>query len=261
MAKYTTDLKTICEQHAIDKGLYTPDNIGNANPYELSVLCAEDGVFTKYGNSDFIIFDEDYRVPLITKILMKYYTREIGSETFGLFKLRFRQLLDEIMPYYNKLYESLLFEFNPLYTEDITRKTDGTRDVTGEDKNTRTDNTTQHNDTTSGGDNWNLYSDTPQGGIEGVRNATHEGDLVKNAYLTDARHTIDSGTNNNTVTNTGTVDNAGTNESHTTDDYTEKIYGYRGYSPNKLLKEFRANIINIDEMIMAHFKNLFMLLW
>lgn len=63
------------------------------------------------------IFDESYRNILNKKIIEHFYFREIGQETPDRFNFCLGRTMNEIMPYYNKLYESELIEFNPLITE------------------------------------------------------------------------------------------------------------------------------------------------
>ena len=67
------------------------------------------------------IFDENYRETLDTKILKHYYTREIGFETVGLWKFKLNTKMNEIMDYYNQLYESALLEFNPFDNTNLLR--------------------------------------------------------------------------------------------------------------------------------------------
>ena len=50
------------------------------------------------------IFDENYRTTLNQKILNHYYENEIGFETAALFRFYLNNKLNEIMPYYNDLY-------------------------------------------------------------------------------------------------------------------------------------------------------------
>ena len=212
-----------------------------------------------------------FRSILEKKILKHYYTIEIGEETVGLWKLRLNAKLNEIMPYYNKLYLSELMEFNPLYTSDLfkegvkhnTEESEGEFATSGTNNNTRTDNTTSSRTT----DQWNLYSDTPQGGIAGISGAEDDPSLGDNAYLTNATHII--GGPGNAVHNTGTVGNAGTTTGTGTNagtvqndgDYAEHIYGYHGYNPNILLRDFRENLLNIDMKIIRELRNLFFNLW
>lgn len=110
MSKYTTEVRYICETAAgydESKGFDDVDQI-----IEDSI----DSIFS----FDFPIFDENYRNVICTKILRHYYTREIGFETVGLWKLKLQTRLNEIMPFYNQLYESQLIKFNPLYDVDMT---------------------------------------------------------------------------------------------------------------------------------------------
>lgn len=109
MSKYTTEVRFICEDAAgLDesKGYKSVDTI---------ISAAIPEVF----DFDFPIFDESYRNVLCTKILRHYYTREIGFETVGLWKLKLETELNEIMPFYNQLYKSELLKFNPLYDVDL----------------------------------------------------------------------------------------------------------------------------------------------
>ena len=93
------------------------------------------------------IFDAAYKRPLELKILKHYYTREISEETVGLWKLRLNARMNEIMPFYNKLYESELLAFNPLYDVDYTRS--GNRDGT-EQKEESTQTTSLDTDAMTG---------------------------------------------------------------------------------------------------------------
>lgn len=111
MSKYTTEVRFICEEAA---GL-TP-SVGY-----LGVNDVINTALPKVFNFDFPIFDETYRPILEKKILKHYYTREIGLETVGLWKLFLDTKLNEIMPYYNQLYKSELISFNPMYDVDLTR--------------------------------------------------------------------------------------------------------------------------------------------
>ena len=112
MSKYTTEVRFLCE---VESGITESSGFNSIN----SILTT---AAPKVFNFDFPIFDENYRLPLEVKILRHYYTREICEETVGLWKLRLQDKLNIIMPYYNKLYESELIQFNPLYDVDLTRE-------------------------------------------------------------------------------------------------------------------------------------------
>ena len=116
MSNFTTQVRFICETacgETESRGLADLDRILEAG---------REYIF----DFDYPIFDEAYRIPLETKILKHYYTREISEETVGLWKLRLSARMGEIMPYYNQLYQSELLSFNPLYDADYTRT--GNRD-------------------------------------------------------------------------------------------------------------------------------------
>lgn len=284
MSKYTTEVRFICESYAgLDesKGFDDVDEILQTSaPLVFSF--------------DFPIFDEAYRLPLEIKILRHYYTREISEETVGLWKLRLQAKMNEIMPYYNQLYQSETLSFNPLYDVDYTREytknsegersgrenssETGTVGDSGTNSSTETRNTTDA--TNVGKDTWDLYSDTPQGGIDGLLDngqVETQGDLDNNTYLTNARHIIESG-NAGTTNSTGTVGVSGTNTNTRTlntqhagtssgtvtnlDEYTERVLGKTGgYTYSKALAEYRKTMLNIDVDIIRELKDLFFNLW
>lgn len=111
MSKYTTQVRFICETAA---GLSESEGQASVNKI---ISAAIPSVF----DFNFPIFDEAYRNVLESKILKHYYTREIGLESVGLWKLKMDTKLNEIMPYYNQLYKSELLDFNPFYDVDLTR--------------------------------------------------------------------------------------------------------------------------------------------
>ena len=220
MAFYTTELKTICESLS---NLSSP--VGYAKVAEI-IDAARPYIF----DFPYPIFDESYKSTLEKKIIYHYYTREIGLETYGLWHLKLQTKLNEIMPYYNELYNSTVLNYNPLYTTDLTRqrliKHTGSDSLTGDRNNTvtgDTKNTVTGSDTRTLSNNDNVtetgtvkrdsnnreeinktttnqhkdaFSDTPQGQITNVDNYT---------YLTDYRNINDSGTEGGNVTNTGTA--------------------------------------------------------
>ena len=230
MSKYTTEVRYICETAA---GL---TNSEGYNSVEDIIYKALPSVF----NFTFPIFDESYRSVIETKILKHFYTREIGFETVGLWKLKLNTKLNEIMPYYNKLYKSELLEFNPLYDVDLTRKhkiegngkKDSDTTITSNLSNSETTNGTNNksNDNTikSDGSGTNKtvgsstdennkssdfvekYSDTPQGGLSGIQ---------EDKYLTNA--TIRSNNDNVTDNASNNVDETTSNSITTNDKGTE----------------------------------------
>ena len=108
-------------------GFYTPtiDNLIRSN-FDL-------------GLDKYPIFNEAYRKTLNDKILDHYRFRESGLETPMLFKLYLNRKMNEIMPYYNQLYESELLEFDPITNFEYTEKFDGKHKGSKLDTKHRTD--------------------------------------------------------------------------------------------------------------------------
>lgn len=279
MSKYTTQVRFICESKS---GLEVSGGSGDVD----NIIA---GSWNKIFTSKAPFFDEDYRSVLCSKILKHYYMREICCETVGIWTLWMNTRLEEIMPYYNQLYESAKIEFDPMHDVDLTRKHERNVVGTSKEDGTRTDNTTGKRtltgnrdtdstsngtrNTTNGSDETkrDLYSDTPQGAITGLENEN---------YLTNARKITDNvnGTGNeetNTTENTGTdysetedttgkVDGitSNTGSSNTTEDYLETIVGKQGTeSFSSLLNKFRETFLNIDMQVIEEFSDLFFGLW
>ena len=234
MSKYTTEVRYICE---VSAGL---KKSGGYNSVKDIIALAIPKIF----DFDFPIYDEAYRNVLETKILKHYYTREIGQETIGLWKLKLDTKLNEIMPYYNQLYKSTLLEFNPLYNFNITRD----HNVKANGKRTTGDQTTSQTTTNGSISNTDLYSDTPQGDLYGITSKT---------YLTNARK-IDNSENSSS---SNTTNQSGNDVYDNTEDYLEHVSGYQGANASELLMKYRETFLNIDVQIIEELEELFFQLW
>ena len=254
MSKYTTEIRFICETAC---GLSESAGYSDVNDI---IASARSNIFS----FNYPIFDDEYKSVLETKILKHFYTREIGSETVGLFKLRLDTKMNEIMPYYNKLYESELIEFNPMYAVDLNRSHNGQKNDSGSSSDNLSSTTsgqgsgTSGNNRTDSGNSTALFSDTPQGGLEGLDNNTYLTNATKNNYTDTGSET---GTSSNTWSETKTDTKTGSNTLNSTDSYTERVYGYDGRNPSKMLQEFRDSFLNIDMMIINDLEPLFMQIW
>lgn len=309
MSKYTTEVRFICETAA---GL--GESVGYADVDEVIKLA-----YPKIFKVDKIPMFEgetsEHRAKLYQKILAHYYTREIGYETVGLWKLKLNQKMMEIMPYYNKLYESELIEFNPMMNIDRTltdeetrrRNVSGTSDRTRNETKNETRNettntimrreitTTRGNDTNtnvinSAEDSWVLFSDTPEGGITGIENASSGSAVGNNAYLTNATHNIITPSGQTATTTHGNItekynpngDNIDSTATAITDAITDAVAEHDSMQSNegnalngehhlvgkegtdsysKLLEEYRKTLLNIDMQVINELKDLFMNLW
>ena len=275
MSKYTTEVRFICESltgHDDSTGYDDIDSI------------IEDAIPLIF-SFDFPIFDEEYRNVLCTKILRHYYTREIGLETYGLWKLKLQTKLNEIMPYYNKLYESELYKYNPLYDVDMTttnvgQKTGERTDVQNDDRtNTFSGSRTSENEQTNVASNENtrntdsqdrdMYSDTPQGGLTGVDTNTYLTNFRKilgTNNTTDKGNATDVSNGKQTTSDQNSESSRGTSttlgKTNNTEDYVMHVVGKSaGANYAKMIKDFRDNLLNIDMDIIRDLGELFMLLW
>ena len=224
MSKYTTEVRFICEAFAKQRTSVNYTKIDE-------ILKASAPLIFSF---DYPIFDGDYKLPLEIKILRYYYTREIGFETVGLWQLKLENKMNMIMPYYNQLYNSELLSFNPLYETDLTRTFK--RDNGSTTKENHNSNSSNNNT------NYSLFSDTPQGGLEGVDREEYLTTATKN---TTQQSLIDT-----------TIDNKQIN---TLENYIENVKGRQGgTSGSELLNQFRSTFLNVDNMVIKELADLFM---
>lgn len=190
-----------------------------------------------FGLRNYPIFDESYRSTLNQNILYHYYESEIGLETPELFKFYLNQKMNEIMGYYNVLYnkqKSLLdnLENNVNLTETFDRKTD-------------TNTSTNSNSNSSGtSNNKNLFLDTPQGN-------TYKGTIDDTDYATNV--TFDRNSNTNAISDSST------SSGDANENYIKTIIGNNGSKYNiDLLNDIKNNLMNIDLLIINELGDLFM---
>lgn len=219
MAKYTTQVRTICEVNA---GL--TESVG-FNDIDEVIEKAIPNIF----NFDFPLFDESYKNVLCSKILIEYYTREIAFETVGLWKLKLRAKLNKIMPYYNQLYKSALLDFNPFYDVDLEK----TYNRTGSENQFGN----SYNDTIENGSNLaNIQiSNTKQGTNE--QESAETGKTSNKGENTSKSVTNDKGTSTSTSNETVEKEN---NKKETQDTDTEKINRYSD-TPQGMVADIKNN--------------------
>lgn len=200
------------------------------------------------------IWSEQYRQSLNKKILDHYMFREIGFETPQMFNFYINRTLNEIMPYYNQLYETTILDFDPLsnykidetinydeivklissidnetqYKDDTDTGFDGktSRDITSITHNdssgtTDTNTNTDSNSNQSG----NSHSDTSTTDLyveNGRYSDTPQGMLSKGfmsddtwASAANQKDTSNNGNNNQTTINETDTDSKQTTESNT----------------------------------------------
>lgn len=203
MSIYTTEVRWICEQLSGVK-----DNVNQAIQ----------GAIPQIFNFDFPV-DPQYKNVLCTKILKAYYTQEICEETFGLWQLRLDQKLNEIMPYFNQLYDSTKLQYNPLFDVDLTttHTGSGTEHGTGTEKSSDSRETSKSGTDTTNKTNSSSGSNESSTTSSGGYNST----------------TTDSGTGKDITTGSGSSKTKGGSttvgdSSGKNDSTNERIHSNRG---------------------------------
>lgn len=224
MSKYTTELRWIVEQTLDDHAL-SHEESNWARCYKI------------LGLDDYPIFDENHRQVLNNKIIRHYYTREIGAETAGRFRLFVRDTMHLIMPYYNQLYESELLSKNmePLGDRNIqhTEHAWGNATNSGE------------NESSSSSNQQNVFQDTPQN------------EMIPN-QIKDLKYAT-----------TVTLDEDGASakgKSSSSGEYNNMVErNESGYSrsQSELLQLYRETFLNIDNMVVndIELSQCFMTIW
>lgn len=139
MSSYTMELRNYIEMWSQDEILSTRDVIEKGR--------------TKLFDFQYPIFDPDYKKVFETHFIRKFYMREIGFETEGLFKFHLETWLLINMPYFNKLFESELLNYDPLTNTKTDVTHNKTNDRTQNDDRDISQNTigkdTAHSDSTA----------------------------------------------------------------------------------------------------------------
>lgn len=211
MAKYTVQIKSIIE------------SLGSNSVLALSTLDEQiENARPKIFDFEYPFYDPSSKADFERWILESILMDEINYETYGLWHLRLRTWMKTNMPYYNKLYESAKLITNPLKNHHLERNTEGN------------ENGTSNANGTSNFIGWNMYADTPQGGINGLENSN---------YLTNATKDLNDSTSEST------------NTSSSTSKGKETVDGYSGIDESTLLLKYRQTIININEQFINDFKS------
>ena len=250
-----------------------------------------EGVDAFFKEIEYPIFSESYRKTFEENFVRHFYMREIGFETEFLFKFHLESWLKLNMPYYNKLFESELMEFEPFTNVDMY--VDETVDTDSEDNSTvnttETRSNTFENDTDSTGStgttgtstntgntfNRDLHTDTPDNRLAIT---TNDGaGVIEYASSIDESKGKSSDTNNyeSDTTNTSNTkqtglsnddilnDMTGNNTNETKRVLANHRHGKEGTQTYmSMLQELRATYLNIEKQIFNEMnKELFMLVY
>lgn len=207
------------------------------------------------GLKDYPIFDESYRAGLNTKIVEHYFFREIGLETPQLFKRFLNRKMNEIMPYYNQLYETTLHKFDPYSNYEMNTtgtskgKSDQTRDYVHDENAVTTATGTTGN--TASSKARTLVSATPQMQLSGNE------DYATNITDSTSSSTSSGDSTQNSEAKTAANDTTRAN-AFTQEDYVTHVSGLTGITGSQALMQFRQTLMNIDMMVIDDLGELFM---
>lgn len=225
MAKYSMELRKICDY-------YTREEVENwFKNYDLSDFLRPDEIESiKTAN----IWSKDR---LAKKIVDHYFMREIGFETPGLFKHYALITMQEIMEEKLPLIYSSSIKYDPLvnvdYTEKFERSLEGSANNSGE------------SNSNSSSDSLNINNTTPQ-------------TRISKQNLDDGIYASSVNQNESSINDKTTTSNNGSSSSN--ENYTKNIKGNSGVSATaqKMIEQYRENIIAIDRDIINELNSLFM---
>lgn len=239
MSKYTIELRKLFEETLYSPALYTRDEIENwFKNYNL-----EDYLTQEQINSINVsgIWSKD---KLARKIVDHYYMREIGFETPTLFKHYAKVTMQEIMEKYLPLIYSSSIYYDPLVNVDYTETFERTANNTNEGT---TEGSSSSSSASSG---LNVGSDTPQG-------------QINKSTILQGKYASSTSANENEIEDSTSTSTTSNGTSDTSEEYTKRIKGNSGVSATaqKMIEQYRQNIITIDKNIINELNVLFMNLY
>ena len=202
---------------------------------ELRYLVASEG-FT-LALDEYPIFDEAYRATLNARIVDHYYFREIGQETGDRFNHFLRARMNEIMPRFNKLYQTQDAILDPLLTTDLSEST--SRESSGTTTGLAASSANKGVQKTK-----MLDSDTPQGSST-IASIEAGGYLSKLSIAEQSSPTPETASQE-------TEGNAESSEISS-----RSVRGFEGRDPSDLLSKYRETLLNIDLQVIDALADLF----
>lgn len=221
MAKYSIELRKICETVGEDevRSWFMDYDLTNYLTAEEIAVINQRGTWNKQR--------------LAQKIIDHYYMDEIGVETVALFKRRAKVAMQEIMEEKLPLIYSAAIAYDPLVNVDYTETYQGTSTM----------ESTSNGTANSSSSSLSVNSDTPQGQISKEQ-------ILGGSYA--------SSTSADEIEDESTSTSNGTNEGE--NEYTKRVRGNSGVSATaqKMVEQYRENIIMIDRDIIKDLGKLFM---
>lgn len=228
MSKYTFELRELFEPIKFNPPIYTRQEVeGFFKDYELSDYLTQEQIDV-INNAGIWTKDK-----LARKIVDHYYMRESGLETIGLFKHYAKVIMQELMEEYLPLIYSASIQYDPLVNVDYTETFNRQAENNGESNSTS-------NNSSSG---IVVGSNTPQGQI--TKANVLRGDYASSTSANENEANIEDNT---------------TTSGNTNEEYIKKVKGNSGVSATaqKMVLQYRENIIAIDRKIIKELNILFM---
>ena len=232
MANYTIELRRVCDIYGRNEveAWFKDYNISNyLTPSQIEQI----EIITNAN-----IWNKD---KLAKKIVDHYFMREIGFETPALFshyaKVTMQELMEEKLP----LIYSSCIKYDPLinvdYTETFEREQEGTASNNGE----------SNSNSNSNSESLNINNSTPQTRI-------NKQDLETGAYANN----VSQSDNISNINDKTTTKNDGSSKSN--ESYKKQVKGNSGVfaTAQKMIEQYRQNIIAIDRDIIQELNILFM---
>jgi hypothetical protein len=214
--------------------------------------------------------DKDYKKIFETHFIRKFYMREIGAETEGLFKFNLETWLSINMPYFNKLLESELMTFDPFSNTKLdvkqTKKVDKTQTSTTDSKGSNTSTGSQDVSGSVKEDDFarHLESKTPDSRLAITANdgkgVIEYADNIQENKNNNSR--TSSTETSATSKDTSDVSASGKGQINEIEDYIESKLGKVGTQTfSSMLKEYRQSFLRIENEIFNEMQELFMLVY
>lgn len=203
--------------------------------------------YARLGLDEYPIYDESKRRQLNDKFIRHYWMREIGCETVGHFCMWCSNTFNEIMPYYNKMYETELLNVEHLLGIKRHKVVDMLRDF----DESSSGNGSADTSTSSTGKSTNKFSDTPQDEL--FVSKVDAGDYLTNLTIEDTADDTTVGTKSKSD---GTIKRDETNKD-TTDEFVTDPRYYQSFL------DLSEKILNLDMQVInnVQVQGLFMQVW
>lgn len=239
MAQDTIQMRTFVTQWVKDAGTYNPAMSEWKQDFSPA--------YSRLGLDEYPIYDESKRKQLNDKFIRHYWMREIGCETVGHFCLWCSNTFNEIMPYYNKMYETELLNVEHLLGIKRHKVVDMLRDF----DESSSGNGSADTSTSSTGKSTNKFSDTPQDELFVSR--VDAGDYLTNLTIEDTSDDTTVGTKSKSD---GTIKRDETNKD-TTDEFVTDPRYYQAFL------DLSEKILNLDMQVIdnVQVQGLFMQVW